>query len=1039
MDGAEPTRFGDLLRRHRTAAGLTQEGLAERAGLSVRGIQDLERGIRRTPHSDTTRRLADALGLRDAERAGLLEAGQVARTSSDAADHARGMSALPSGTISFLFTDVESSTRAWLRNTGAMGAAVARHDALIERAVAEHGGHVVRPRGEGDSRFAVFARPSDALAAACAAQIALHQEHWTLAEPVRVRMAIHTGEADLRLGDYYGLAVNHCARLRAVAHGGQVVVSAVTADLVREALPTQASLRDLGLHQLKDLDQPERVWQLVHPELPADFPPLTSQSPRRHNLADQLSSFVGREREVVEVCGLLNTTRLLTLTGPGGSGKTRLALRVAAEALHRFPDGVWLVRLDAVADPRLVTGAVASTLGLREDGQRPLLETLQGHLQSRHSLIILDNCEHLVDASANLAASILYACPRLTILATSRRPLQVGGEMLWAVPPLTTPSPVSELVADRALVERLKGCDAIALFVERARAVRPSFQLSEDNATLVADICRRVDGLPLAIELAAARLYALTPRAMLDRMERRLPLLTEGPRDAPARQRTLRDTIAWSYDLLDSNQQALFRRVAIFRGCSIPAMEAVCKGSAPEPGSASIALLPLQPDLVDGMGSLVANNLVRHEELPDGVSWYSMLDTVREFALERLAESGELDAIQRRHILHYLDLAETAERDSLGPKESEWHARMEREQGNLRAALAASIERAYAGPSFRLTLALWWFWMVRGYISEGREQLGALLARFPVRDASGQRAFDRARALRAAATLASIQGDYAAARSSQEEGLAISRALGDLRGIASGLEGLVLITSMQADLATALRYAQESLEAARTIGDEEMIGHALNASANVHHELGYHAAARALAEESVEVLRQAGNPRQIAASLITLSVVAHDLGDLETERRASMVALADLRRNGDRRGEALVLANLGRFATERGDLVTARERLSESLYMERELGDASGVAFVLELFAVLAIEQANFVRAIELASAANALRHRIGAPLPLTSRHKLDHKLQAATDKLDAPCAAEAWERGEALGVEEAISLALQESKRIKEADPTIS
>jgi predicted ATPase/class 3 adenylate cyclase len=877
MDSAEPTSFGDLLRRHRTAAGLTQEGLAEQAGLSTRGIRDLERGILRTPHSDTTRRLADALGLRVADRAALLQAGQRPGTSSDPADRVRGMSALPSGTITFLFTDMESSTRAWLRNAGAMAAAVARHDALIERAVAKHGGQVVRPRGEGDSRFAVFARPSEALAAACAAQIALQQEHWTLAEPLRVRMAIHTGEADLRLGDYYGLAVNHCGRLRGVAHGGQVLVSAVTADLVREALPTQASLRDLGLYQLKDLDQPERVWQLVHPELPADFPPLTSLSPRRDNLADQLTSFVGREQELLELCGLLSTTRLLTLTGPGGAGKTRLAVHVAQKVADAFADGVWLVDLGAVADPRLMTGAVASTFGLREDGQRPLLETLKDHLQSRHILIILDNCEHLVDASANLAASILHACPRLTILATSRRPLHIAGEMLWAVPPLTTPPPVSELVPKNALVERMKGCDAIALFVERARAVRPSFQLREDNAPFVADICRRLDGLPLAIELAAARLYALTPRAILDRMERRLPLLTEGPRDAPARQRTLRDTIAWSYDLLDSDEQALFRRVAIFRGWSIQAMEAVCKGSAPEPGSASIALSPLQSDLVGGVGSLVANNLVRHEELPDGLSWFSMLETVREFALERLADSGELVAIQRRHILHYLDLAETAERQSLGPKESEWHARMEREQGNLRAALAASIERAYAGPSFRLTLALWWFWMVRGYISEGREQFDALLARFPLRDAGDQRASDRAKALRAAAMLASIQGDYVAARSSQEEGLAISRALGDVMGIASGLEGLVLITSMQADLVDALRYAQESLEAARMIGDKEMIGHALNASANVHHELGDHAAARALAEESVRVLRQAGNPRQIAGSLITLSVVAHDL------------------------------------------------------------------------------------------------------------------------------------------------------------------
>ncbi|HEX2187131.1 MAG TPA: AAA family ATPase, partial [Chloroflexota bacterium] len=516
------------------------------------------------------------------------------------------MAELPSGTVTFLLTDIEGSTALWERDPEAMRVALARHDALMTAGIEAHSGVVVKSRGEGDSVFGVFARASDAVAAAIDLQRVLQAEAWPTEAPLRVRMALHTGEAELRAGDYYGVAVNRCARLRAAEHGGQILLSGATRDLLERELPAGVGLRDLGEHRLTALRRPERVFQVVIPGLPADFPPLRSLDTLTNNLPRQLTSFIGREAEIELARSRLlrEDVHLLTLTGPGGTGKTRMALHLARLVADYFPDGVVFVALAPVQDPRLVASAIAQELGLQEAGNRPLQESLKDWLRDKRLLLVLDNFEHIL-AAAPLVADLLATCPRLKVLVTSRAVLHLTGEHQFSVPPLRLP--------DRAPLpplERLSRYEAVHLFIDRAQSVKADFAVTSENAPAVAEICHRLDGLPLAIELAAAWIRLLSPQAMLARLERRLPLLTGGARDLPARQQTLRGAIAWSYDLLDEPEQRLFRRLAIFvGGCTLEAAEAVA--GSPDSGELELGVL-------DGLGLLAEHSLLRQGAGPEG-------------------------------------------------------------------------------------------------------------------------------------------------------------------------------------------------------------------------------------------------------------------------------------------------------------------------------------------------------------------------------------------------------------------------------------
>ncbi len=660
------------------------------------------------------------------------------------------MASPPTGTLTFLFTDIEGSTKLWERDSSVMQVALARHDEILRSAIEERGGYVFKTVG--DAFCCAFLTAPDALECALEIQRRLLSSEWEHIGTLRVRMALHTGAAEERDGDYFGPPANRVARLLSAAHGGQVLLSLPTQELVRDQLPTETTLRDLGEHRLKDLFRPERVFQLLAPELPSEFPPLRTLDACRNNLPLQPTPLIGREKEVDQVCDLLRSdeTRLLTLTGPGGTGKTRLALQAAADLLDDFPDGTFFVPLATLTEAELLLVAVAETLGVRETGEQPLFESLKEYLHDRRLLLLLDNFEQVLGAALTVT-ELLAGAHGLKVLATSRTSLRLYGEHVFPVPPLTLPD-----LERPPPLERLTQYEAVGLFVERARALKPNFEVTNESAPAVAEICVRLDGLPLAIELAAARITMLPPRSMLQRLSSRLKLLTGGARDFPKRQRTLRATIEWSHALLDEGEQLLFGRLAVFSGGrTLEAIDAICDAEGDLPVEA-----------FEGVSSLLDKSLLRQEEGPGGEPRFVMLETVHEFAREKLQGSGEAEQIKRAHAEYFLTLAEEAYPQLRGPDQLEWLERLEAEHDNMRAALTWASERNEAEVALRLGSALSWFWSVRGYYSEGRRWLEEALA------IDGRGAPEvRAMALAGAGELASEQGDLDRAKGAYEEGL----------------------------------------------------------------------------------------------------------------------------------------------------------------------------------------------------------------------------------------------------------------------------
>src|SRR5215213_3665644 len=630
----------------------------------------------------------------------------------------------PRGTVTFLCTDIEGSTALWERDRQAMAIAVERHLALLGEAIAAHDG--VHFKTVGDAVQVAFHTASAALAAAITGQRTIVAEPWPgKIGSLRVRMALHVGTAEPVAGDYLAPALNRLSRMIGAGHGGQILVSEAVRRLVADTVPAGVTLFSLGHHALRDLDQLEEVFQVVAPRLPERFPDLCSLPHHPTNLVAPLTSLIGRDRDVATVTQLYQdaAARLVSLTGPGGTGKTRLALAIASELIDAFPDGVFFVDLATVRDPALVLPAIAAVLDLRETSPGTLRETLTTYLAPKRMLLVLDNCEQIITAAPDIAA-LLAACPRLAILATSRESLRIGAEREFPVLPLSIP-----LAIDALVLEELAEVPAVALFVSRATAVDPTFALTAENATVVAEICRRLEGLPLAIELAAARIRLLPPRAMLTRLEQRLPLLTGGARDLPARQQTMRNTIAWSYDLLDDAEQALFRQLAVFvGGFALEAAEWVA--GSDEGGRETSTPPPRHPDTpppvldtLDLLTSLVEQSLVVVEAHESAAARYGMLETIREYGLEQLAASGREAATRQRHASWCLALSNDAGPNVRGPDAAVWLEMLERDHANLRAGLAWLVER---GDGLQLALlagALWPFWKEHAHYGEGRRWL----------------------------------------------------------------------------------------------------------------------------------------------------------------------------------------------------------------------------------------------------------------------------------------------------------------------------
>jgi len=884
------------------------------------------------------------------------------------------LTAPPTGTVTFLFTDIEGSTRLWQDHPDAMRPALARHDHLLRQAIAEHGGYVFKTIG--DAFCAAFPTAPEALAAALTAQLALTAASGETETPLLVRMALHTGSAEERDGDYFGPPLNRVARLMAAGHGGQTLLSLAAQELTRDALPASSTLRDLGEHRLKDLGRPETVFQLLCPGLPAEFPPLRSldNPDLPNNLPQQPTSFIGREAQVAEVKALLDKTRLLTLTGAGGAGKTRLSLQVAADLLTGEGDGVWLVELAALTDPALVPQAVADVLGVKEAG-KTIQQSLVDWLKAKRLLLILDNCEHLVATCASLAADILRSCPGVHLLASSREPLNVAGEQTYRVPSLSLPDP-----RRTQTVESLSQYEAVRLFIERAQAVQPSFSVTDANAPAVAQVCFRLDGIPLAIELAAARVRALPVEEINKRLDQRFRLLTGGARNRLPRQQTLRALVDWSYDLLMETERSLLRRLSVFAGgWTLAAAEGVCCGEDIE-----------EREVVDLLTGLVDKSLVVYEEADAGAGRWRLLETVRQYAGDRLAESGESESVRGRSASWFLGLAEEAEEQLTGPEQASWLSRLEAEHDNLRASLTWQ-EQSAAGveAGLRLAGALWRFWLMRGHLWEGRQWLGRALARTETAGgdgaAGGAASAARGKALNGAGGLARNQGDNAVAQSLYEESLTIRRNLGDQSGIAATLGSLGTVAYIQGDYVGARALNEEGLTIMRQLGSPLGIANAFSSLGSVAYIQGDYAAARALYEESLTIMRQLGSPLGIANAF----------------------------------------GNLGSVTSAQGDYAGARALHEQNLTIVRQLGDRRGISTCLEGMAVAALGQSQPGRVARLVGAASALRESIGSALSAVERERMDTALASACEALGEAAFAAAWDAGRAMTLEQAVEYAL--------------
>lgn len=858
--------------------------------------------------------------------------------------------ARPAGTVTFLATEIveqmsaaepSTPTTTPAQPTSSRLALLARHDTLLRQAIDAHHGFIFRTTSTGIG--AAFATADAALGAALAIQRALLAERRGPADSVVLRMALHTGAAELVASEYVGTVLPRLTRLLAAGHGGQILLARATQELIVGRLPAGVSLRDLGDHRLPDLPEPEHVFQVAAVDLPADFPPLVSLDIRAASLPASGTPLIGRTAELTWLGERLRhpAVRLVTLTGPGGTGKTRLALQAAAALLDDFADGVYFIPLASVRDPVLVVPAIAHAVGIREMPGQPLVDTLRNELSGRRLLLVLDNFEQ-VHTAGPVITDLLTAARHLKIIVTSRALLHLEAEQEFAVPPLAFPPP--EQLPSLAELARFP---AIELFIQRARLVQPDTALTAETATTVAAICGRLDGLPLAIELAAARANLFTLPVLLARLERRLPILTASSGDLPARQQTLRATLAWSYDLLDEAERCLFARLGVFAGgCDLEAAEAVCASNS-DAGLGVVA----------GLVSLADKSLLRPASTRDGERRYEMLETVREYAVDRLNAGQDAEPICQRHADYFVTLAELADAALAGPTAGAWLARLAVENNNLRAALSWLANQANPEPGLRLAAALWRYWQVHGHLAEGRGWFDRLLSA-----SSGQISEARARALVGAGALAWRQHDEVCSQHLLEEAVMACQATHELIGLATALKhlGLIALHGRRPDLARARRLIEESLALRRRLNDRDGIASCLNDLGLLLFWQGELAQASDLLEESLTFCRALGHRYALSLVLNNLSLVALDQGDYK-------------------RTQALI---------------------NESLELAHGIRSREGLSCVLDRLACLAAARAAAPQAARLFGAAEALRKAVGSELTPFERQTFERLMAPARTRL---------------------------------------
>ena len=836
-----------------------------------------------------------------------------------------------------------------------MRAATERHNALLRAAITAHGGNAFRVVG--DAFCVAFLDATSATLAAVDAQRALGEQAWGDA-PIHVRMGLHSGAVDMAEDEIFrGPSLARAARVMSAAHSDQILATAATVALLDRKLPAGGALRDLGDHTLRGFARPERLYQLVVPGLRSEFPPIRTQEALRTNLPPALTSFVGRGQALAQVRDAARKSRLVTLIGSGGTGKTRLANEAASELTGTFDDGVWLVELASVADAALVPHAIAGALGARAEGDVSPLTLIEATLRGKRALLLLDNCEHVIDEAAKAVQALLRALPQVHVLATSREALGVEGESVYRVASLTMPHAEElESAAD------VSASEAGALFVERARAVAPTFALTEKNAAAVARVCRRLDGIPLAIELAAARLTALSPDELARRVDDRFRLLTGGLRTALPRQRTLRALVDWSYELLSPDEQTVLNTMAVFAGgFSLAAAEKVCTADALR-----------ETNVLDAIEHLVAKSLLIAEQQQETDTRYRLLETIRQYAGEKLVESGQADSARRRHFAYFLDLAETAAAALRGPLTLEWLDRLEAEHDNLRAALDWSGDTAAADYA-RLAGALWEFWDTRGHFTEGWARLERALAEHQARDEA------RLNVLLGAGSLA-YRLDYTQ-RSDDilSEAITLARELGNMRGEAEATLSLAFDRSWQgADALEPLGLRGQAL--AKSAGDQRGEGFALLVLGRVASIRGQYAKAQSLFIDSARLYENAGCPVSGSIAIQEAGHCALEQLDFAGARRLLDEALVDYRRSGNVHDAATTLGLLGRLALNEHRLDEARAQSAESLRIFRALHDQNCGAHAAEVHATVLCAMGEAKAALPHAECAAATYRELGFP-----------------------------------------------------------
>ncbi|MGH2463677.1 MAG: ATP-binding protein [Candidatus Limnocylindria bacterium] len=903
------------------------------------------------------------------------------------------------GTVTLLFVDIAGSTRMLAELGDAYGAVLRDYRRLMVAAAEAEQGILVDTAGDG--LFLSFPSARGALTAAIAAQRSFRDHQWPASVSVEARIGIHTGEPVTDEDMLVGLDVHRAARICAAGHGGQILLSLTTHDLLHGEAPGDTQLRDLGEHRLKDLAHPERVFQASAPDLPSEFPPVRSLDNWPNNLPRQLSTFIGRSDALSEASQRLMSTPLLTLTGPGGVGKTRLALELAARSMDDFPDGAWVIELATLSDGALVAETVAGALRVKDQPAVPILTTLAEHLETERVLLVFDDCEHVLDAVADVIDELLRACPHVRVLATSREALGLSGESLFPVPSMSLPDAPSASVAD------LEDWEAVRLFVDRARAVQPVFALNDHNAAAVFQICRRLDGIPLAIELAAARVKALPPEQIAARLDDRFRLLTGGSRLALPRHRTLKAAMDWSFDLLTDVERALLTRLAVFAGTfSLDAVEAVCSSDGVD-----------REEVLDLLTRLIDQSLVV-VEAGAGEARYRLLDTVQQYAMERLVAADPEGTSRGRHAAHMLEVAErSAPMLFAGPAAGPAFEAFSADHDNLRAALQWTDHAPEASATqLRLAASLWRYWEIGGNLIEGRSWLTRALAR-----TDGEISELRATALTGLGSLAAQQGDVAAAVAAHEEALETQRQLGDPNGIAYAASNLANVCVERGDFVRARALYEESISILRPTTNARGMAFALLNLADVAARQGDADEARRLSDDGTGIFRAEGDLIGVALALGRGATFSLQQGDTADARTRHEEALDIFRRFGDGRGVARSLMFLGDIAAVEGHLDEAESLYGSSIAHRRDLGDRGGQATACDRLARI-VARDDPERAARLIGFADGQRELIGASLPPADQAERDQLLSGLERRLDPAALASLRNAGRRLPLEAIIS-----------------